>query len=32
MDLGFDIREKSFWKKGIIQAEEFINALEETIE
>ncbi len=30
-ELGFDIREASFWEKGMEQAREFIDMLEETI-
>ncbi|UCH31349.1 MAG: M3 family oligoendopeptidase [Candidatus Bathyarchaeota archaeon] len=30
-ELGFDITSEEFWEKGIKQAEEFINALEETL-
>ncbi len=30
-ELGFDIREESFWEKGMEQAREFIEMLEETI-
>jgi oligoendopeptidase F len=29
--LGFDIRKEAFWEKGMKQAEEFINMLEETL-
>jgi oligoendopeptidase F len=30
-ELGFDITKETFWQKGIKQAEEFINALEQTL-
>lgn len=30
-ELGFDIADETFWEKGMKQAEEFINMLEETI-
>ncbi|MCW3980737.1 MAG: hypothetical protein NWF11_04615, partial [Candidatus Bathyarchaeota archaeon] len=30
-ELGFDIREESFWGKGMEQAREFIDLLERTI-
>jgi oligoendopeptidase F len=31
LDLGFDIRKEEFWTKGMRQAEEFIDMLEETL-
>jgi len=30
-ELGFDIRTEEFWEKGMMQAEEFIDMLEETL-
>jgi oligoendopeptidase F len=30
-ELGFDITDETFWEKGIKQAEEFIDILEETL-
>ena len=30
-ELGLDITEKTFWQKGMKQAEQFVNALEETL-
>jgi oligoendopeptidase F len=30
-ELGFDITEETFWQKGMKQAEEFVNMLEETM-
>ena len=30
-ELGFDIRTEEFWEKGMRQAEEFIDMLEETL-
>ncbi|MGD2200272.1 MAG: M3 family oligoendopeptidase [Candidatus Bathyarchaeota archaeon] len=32
LDLGFDIREEEFWERGMDQAREFIERLEETLE
>jgi oligoendopeptidase F len=30
-ELGFDITKEAFWEKGMEQAKEFVNILEETI-
>jgi len=30
-ELGFDITEEAFWQKGMKQAEQFVNMLEETL-
>jgi len=31
-EIGFDIAEESFWEKGMLQAKEFVDLLEETLE